>query len=192
MSQPETKQQAAVVVRQWVSLYADSLYAWAYHKTSGKETAEDLVQEVFLAALENFDRYQGKSEPKTWLFSILRNKIADYFRASFRRPEQHADFSDRFFDDHERWATGQAPVAWAMHDEENLFDDKDFINTWSRCLEGLPDKWRSSIAYKFLEKKNQAQVCQELNITPTNYWQMLHRAKLQLRKCLESKWFNKT
>jgi len=35
------------------------------------------------------------------------------------------------------------------------------------------------------------EICQELEITPTNYWQIMHRAKLQLRECIENNWFNK-
>jgi RNA polymerase sigma-70 factor (ECF subfamily) len=44
-------------------------------KTSSKEIAEDLVQDTFLAAFHKIDSFEGKSQPKTWLFSILNNKV---------------------------------------------------------------------------------------------------------------------
>lgn len=52
-----------------VEMYSDNMYSWALHKTSSKETAEDLVQETFLAAVQSFDKFKGDSNPKTWLFS---------------------------------------------------------------------------------------------------------------------------
>jgi len=55
------------VVGEWVQSYGDYLYGWAYHKTGHREVAEDLVQEVFLAAVKNFDGFKGESSPKTWL-----------------------------------------------------------------------------------------------------------------------------
>jgi DNA-directed RNA polymerase specialized sigma24 family protein len=37
--------------------------------------------------------------------------------------------------------------------------------------------------------KNGDEICQELDITPTNFWQIVHRAKLQLRNCVKENWF---
>jgi RNA polymerase sigma-70 factor (ECF subfamily) len=42
-----------------------------------------------------------------------------------------------------------------------------------------------------MEEKKGELICQELGITDTNFWQILHRAKLQLRKCIELNWFKK-
>ena len=67
-----------------VELYTDQLYTFAFYKTSGKETAENLVQETFLAALKGFEKFENKSELKTWLFTILKNKIADHFRKAYK------------------------------------------------------------------------------------------------------------
>ncbi len=49
-------------------------------------------------------------------------------------------------------------------------------------MEKLPENWYSAIQMNFLEGKNGEQICQELGITNTNFWQILYRAKLQLRK----------
>ncbi|MFA7327306.1 MAG: RNA polymerase sigma factor [Candidatus Kapaibacterium sp.] len=78
------KTNASFSIKSWVELYSDQLYTWAFYKTSDKETAEDLVQETFLAAINSFEKFEGKSEPKTWLLSILKNKIADHFRKVYR------------------------------------------------------------------------------------------------------------
>lgn len=59
----------------WVNSFTDDLMSWAHHKTSSKETAEDLVQETFLSAFNSFDNFKNNSSPKTWLLSILNHKI---------------------------------------------------------------------------------------------------------------------
>lgn len=53
----ETTENATI--KSWVELYSDQLYTWAYFKTSDKETAEDLVQETFLAAVRSFQKFEG-------------------------------------------------------------------------------------------------------------------------------------
>ena len=49
-----------------------------------QRSTEDLVQETFLAAFKSIRKFQGDSEPKTWLFSILKNKISDYPKKRFK------------------------------------------------------------------------------------------------------------
>jgi len=182
---------ANATIKCWAELYSDQLFTWAFYKTSNKETAEDLVQETFLAAVHSFQKFESKSEPKTWLFSILKNKIADHYRKSFRNGENKTVSFNQFFDSNEDWITDQRPQQWQADDEEHLLDNQDFKKTLAHCLEKLPVNWKTFIVLKFMEEKDSKLICQELEITATNYWQILHRAKLQLRKCLELNWFNK-
>ena len=182
---------ANATIKCWAELYSDQLFTWAFYKTSNKETAEDLVQETFLAAVHSFQKFESKSEPKTWLFSILKNKIADHYRKSFRNGENKTVSFNQFFDSNEDWITDQIPQQWQADDEEHLLDNQDFKKTLAHCLEKLPVNWKTFIVLKFMEEKDSKLICQELEITATNYWQILHRAKLQLRKCLELNWFNK-
>lgn len=178
-------------IKSWVELYSDNLYSWALHKTSSKETAEDLVQDTFLAAVQSFNRFKGESSPKTWLFSILNNKINDHYRNRYRKPMVDGnEFIETLFDNDEEWKVDQRPQQWAEN-TEHLLDNSDFQKTLQNCLENLPDNWYSAIQLKFIEEKNGEHICQELGITNTNFWQILHRAKLQLRKCLEINWFKK-
>jgi RNA polymerase sigma-70 factor (ECF subfamily) len=175
----------------WVQLYSDSLYSWALHKTSNKETAEDLVQETFLIAIKSFDKFKGDSNPKTWLFSILNNKINDHYRKSYRMPVVNNDtILDIFFESSERWRKDQMPQKWT-DDTDNLLDNVEFQQELDNCLKKLPPSCFSAIQLKFIEEKKGNVICQELGITDTNFWQILHRAKLQMRKCLELNWFEK-
>jgi RNA polymerase sigma-70 factor (ECF subfamily) len=175
----------------WVQSYSDSLYSWALHKTSNKETAEDLVQETFLVAVKSFEKSKGDSNPKTWLFSILNNKISDHYRKSYRMPVVNNDtILNIFFENSERWRKDQMPQKWT-DDTDNLLDDVEFKQELDNCLKKLPPNCFSAIQLKFIEEKKGNVICQELGISDTNFWQILHRAKLQMRKCLELNWFKK-
>lgn len=180
---------AKEITSKWVEEYTDILYSWAYHKTSNKEVAEDLVQETFLAAYNSFNRFKGDSSPKTWLISILNNKINDHYRAEYKKPIQQFEIFDQLFDDKGHWTKDGAPKHWSDTEDKHLLDDYAFKKVLQECLERLPQGWFSAINLKFLEEKKGKEICQELGITDTNFWQILHRAKLQLRKCLEFNWF---
>lgn len=180
------------ILEYWVDEYSDSLYSWALYKTSSVEVAEDLVQETFLAAVQSFAKFEGKSNPKTWLFAILNHKINDHHRRNFRNPTIYDNsVFNQFFAENMHWKPEETPQQWT-DEAENLFDDSEFQAVFQDCLDNLPANWFSAVQLKYLEEKNGELICQELEISPTNFWQILHRAKLQLRKCLELNWFKKT
>jgi len=56
-------------------------------------------------------------------------------------------------------------------------------------MDALPGQWHTCVRMKYLLDKSGDEICQELGIATTNYWQIIHRAKLQLRRCIESNWF---
>ncbi|KAB2920646.1 MAG: sigma-70 family RNA polymerase sigma factor [Bacteroidetes bacterium] len=174
----------------WVREYTGELLSWARHRTSDLHTAEDLVQETFLAAAESLASFRGDSAPKTWLFGILNNKIASYHASRARRPDAHSvAFADDLFDERGHWKADTAPADWGS-DETNPLDDEEFLRVLQRCLEQLPPLWHSCLTMKYLSDRETATLCQELGISVTNYWQLTHRAKLQVRRCIELRWFN--
>jgi len=186
------------IISEWVGKYSDSLYSWAFYKTTHRETAEDLVQDTFLSAFQAIDKFENKSEPKTWLFSILNNKIYDYHRKKFKNlssvlpnKEQKSDedFDSNFFDDNDKWIQENRPQQW--NDTQNLLDNNEFLAVLHYCMENLPETWNSAIQFKYISEKDSDDICKELGINTTNYWQILHRAKLKLRQCVENKWFGR-
>lgn len=173
----------------WVKLYSDNLFSWALHKTSSKETAEDLVQETFMAAFNSFGDFKNESNPKTWLFSILNHKINDFYRKTYQTPVVlNNDIFDVYFNDIDHWKPNEMPQQWS-DENEDLADDADFRRELNKCLKRLPPHWLSAVHLRFVHETKSHIICQELGITDTNLWQILHRAKLQLRKCLEINWF---
>ena len=187
---------AQSIIEKWVVMYSDDLYRWALSKTNEKETAEDIVQDTFIAAFKSLDKFQGKSQAKTWLFSILNNKIMDYHRKKFRSITinesnvNHGinnDVLTDIFDGQDSWKDEAKPNNW--HDlDGHLLDNLEFNETLGSCMKELPGNWFSAIQFKYIQDKSAKEICQELDIKPSNYWQILHRAKLQLRLCLEKNW----
>lgn len=173
----------------WVKQFTADLLSWASHKVSDLEIAKDLVQDTFLAASEKIESFRGDSSPKTWLFSILKYKIIDHYRDKVKNNTfiVKQSFESLFTEDGE-WLPDKKPTKWTENDE-HLLDNNNFNAVLKKCFDALPEKWSASIKLKYLINKKAENICQELNISTTNYWQILHRAKLQLRECIDKKWF---
>ncbi len=173
----------------WVEQFTSDLFSWACHKVSDNELAADLVQDTFLAAAEKLESFKGDSSPKTWLFSVLNHKIIDHYRKKVNQHIPHEDESlSRFFAPEGDWQENRKPKNW--FEEENLLDDDEFQIVLKDCLDELPEKWNLCVKLKYLSGKKGEDVCQELEISPSNYWQIIHRAKMQLRDCVDENWFN--
>lgn len=174
---------------EWVELYMSELYNWAMFKISDEELAKDLVQDTFVAAAEKIHDFRGDSNPKTWLFSILNYKIIDVYRKKAKLPagSDISTFTD-FFDNNGNWIKSKRPQPWNDEDT-SLLDDNDFQLVLKNCMDALPEKWNACMKFKYLMNKSGDDICQELEISPTNFWQIMHRAKLQLRDCIDLNWF---
>lgn len=190
--------QQALNPKNWVERYADDLYGYAITKCSSSDLAEDFVQDTFLSALNAIDNFKGNSSERTWLFSILKNKIADHYRKASTRYEvsdsaiyggdEGQSFLDLFFDKSGEWSKQAKPKQWSV-EEGNVLDDKEFQKAIQNCVGKLPANWHTAITLKYLEEKESDDICKELNVTASNYWVIMHRAKLMLRACLEKTWF---
>jgi RNA polymerase sigma-70 factor (TIGR02943 family) len=182
--------------KNWVKNYADELYGFAMTKTSNTELAEDLVQETFLAGLKSLNNFRGDSSERTWLYSILKFKIADHYRkASTKREitnskmQVNEDASlDLYFTDEGGWKDTARPQDWGI-DYSCPIENKELSIALNNCIEKLAQNQRQLIVLKLVEEVEVEKICKELKITATNYWVIIHRAKLQLRACLEQNWF---
>ena len=175
---------------EWVDTYTDDLFSWALYKVSNDEVASDLVQDTFLAAAEKIDSFKGDSTPKTWLFSILNFKIIDHYRKKVKEPiKMEEDALLSFFNKDNEWKKDKMPNDWNAEDQ-HLLDNNEFQRILKKCMDALPEKWSISMKLKYLSGKNGEEICQELDITNTNFWQIIHRARLNLRECIETNWFN--
>lgn len=179
----------------WAATYADDLFGYAMSKTSNGSLSEDLVQDTFLGALKSQKNFKGGSTEKTWLFSILKFKIADHYRKASTKNEisnskfgdESFSYIDNFFDTDGDWKENASPKNWGA-DTTTPMESKELGEALSNCMDKLPAKQKQLITLKLVDGEKTETVCKELNITPTNYWVIIHRAKLQLRDCLEKNW----
>ena len=188
MSNPN--QNIDLKIDELVYSHADDLYNWAFYKTKNKETAQDLVQDTFVAAFENMNTFKNKSTPKTWLFGILKNKVAEHFRslAKQKLSSVNEDNFSFFFENNGKWKPNQIPQSW--EEDQHLLDNEDFIKILEFCKDKLPSLLMSILELKYITQKKGKEICQDLSISETNYWQVMHRAKLSLRSCINDNWFN--
>lgn len=66
--------------REFYKLYSGAVRAYVVKKTQSEEDGEEIVQDVFLAAMDSLALFSGKSRLFTWLVGIARHEIADYYR----------------------------------------------------------------------------------------------------------------
>jgi RNA polymerase sigma-70 factor (ECF subfamily) len=175
----------------WVDEHGDYLYRYALARLRQREAAEDLVQETFLAALRSRQRFTGKASERTWLVSILKHKIIDQlWRKQRELPVSSLAAADRWADElfDERGAWRQPPGRW-LADPGAALEQAEFWTVFGRCLEKLPPRLARAFTLRQVEELNSHNVCKILDISATNLWTMLHRARLRLLRCLEVNWF---
>ena len=96
---------------------------------------------------------------------------------------------DDFFDRKGRWKPGQAE--WLVHPRK-AFEQKEFWDVFEGCLGHLQDRLRSVFVMREFEGLPAEEICEELEITSTNLWVMLYRARARLKTCLQENWFKVT
>ncbi|MFZ4861183.1 sigma-70 family RNA polymerase sigma factor [Sphingobacterium sp. Mn56C] len=181
------QQDVSTTITQWIDAYSAALYARALYLLSDPAEAEDLLQEVFLAALEGYASYRNDSQPKTWLMQILNHKVADLYRKKYKKSTTIR--LDQFFDETGSWKE-DIRVLQDWNEAEVLLNNLDFSAALDHCLEELPARWKIPLQLYYLQEKKAKEVCQEIGISTTNLWKILQRSRLQLRQCLDINWFN--
>ncbi len=177
------------IISKWVEAYTDDLYARAKYKISDSEIVADLVQDTFLAAFNSFESFKKESSPRTWLLSILNNKIIDYYRKKYQRAENRIAESLNQFNVNNNWVEEKAPREYLLTSE--FEHSREFDEILKLCLTKLSEMQVAAVQLKFLKSFKGEEICQDLGISPSNYWQVLHRAKLKLRECFEKYWIGK-
>lgn len=157
-------------------------------------SAEDAVQEAMLAALQGADRFAERAKLKTWVFSILRNKIVDIIRKrvrepSYEQPENEIDESDfdPLFGADGHWQGDSRPADWG--DPEKAFENRRFWAVFDACLNRLPPGTARVFMMREMLGLDTDEICEELSMSSNNCWVVLHRARMGLRLCLDQKWF---
>lgn len=157
--------------------------------------AEDMAQEALAAAVSGQARFSGRAALKTWVFAILKNKIADYLRQRrrtvdatnlTREPGDEADF-DELFNRKGHWIPDERPDDWG--NPESTFAQHQFWTVFEICLTQLPENTARVFMMREFLGFDTPEICRELGITTSNCHVILHRARMGLRLCLDQRWF---
>lgn len=168
------------------------LLRFAVLQLRNDEQAEDVVQDTLIAVLEKPERFAAQSSLRTYVTGILKHKIIDVMRASKRMrqietydDQSEADAIDALFS--EDGHTIAKPRDWGNPDA--TLEQKDFFRVMELCLEKLPPKTaRVFLMREWLEMETE-EICKELEISTSNTWVILYRARIRLRECLDLNWF---
>lgn len=177
----------------WLAQHGDALFRYAFQRLRDRAQAEDLVQETLLAALQARHGFGGRSTERTWLVGILKHKLIDFLRKNAHEQpfgelaENDTEMADTLFDAGGRWKI--PPSDWGS--PADTLEQKQFWKVFADCLAGLPARQAQVFALCEFDGLDSAEVCKAFGVTATNVWVMLHRARLGLRQCLETRWFGR-
>ena len=175
----------------WIAAHGDYLFNLAVGQVRDASVAEDLVQETFLAALRAPGRFAGASAPRTWLVGILRHKIFDHLRRICRErpanPERLAATDCAEESDASLFWVHQS--AAQCHSPSRRMELAEFRAALETALGKLPPRVAQAFHLYEIEECENREVCARLNISESNLWVMLHRARKHLRQEL-GEWWN--
>lgn len=174
----------------WIDNFADQMLGYAAIRLPDREIAKDLVQESFFVALRSKDSFRGEISEKNWLFLILKSRILDYYKKKKEVLESElTTLNDeepiKNFTDQGHWIKEEAPMNWSP---DKMMESSEFMKVLNDCRKRLSELQQAVFTLKFMNDEESENICKELGISSSNYWVVVHRAKIQLRKCLEINW----
>jgi RNA polymerase sigma-70 factor (ECF subfamily) len=177
-----------------IDRYGASMLRVAQMYVRDRGTAEEVVQETWLAVLNGIDRFEERSSLKTWLFRILTNRAKTRGQRDGRmvpfsalagasdEPDPSVD-PDRFFgpDSPHPGAWAAPPVAWP---QEKLLENET-LGVIEMAIDELPEAQRDVILLRDVDGWTPTEVSDALGITDGNQRVLLHRARSRVRAALE-------
>ena len=155
-------------IAELVSRHADAIYRFIHHRLDRHEAVEDLVQEVFLAALRGIGDYRVESSLRTWLFAIARHKIADYYRERLRA---------LVLDDDDM--PSDEPASEPRIDES--LDRRRLEEKARAVLSMLPDAYRAVLVCRYWDQRSVGEIAEMTGKTEKSIERLLARARQQFK-----------
>jgi len=173
----------------WVDKYSDYLYNYTIVRVNNHEVAQDLISETFLAGLKSSKNFKGEASERTWLISILKRKIIDYYRKSNSKKgkaEVRINYNDE--DAEGDWLEERVSDPYDKTAEDE-FENEELRMVILECLDTLNKKQAAIFKMKTIDEFDTEAICNEFNITPSNLWVIIHRARKAMMECMEKNWF---
>ncbi len=174
---------------QWIDLYSDYLFNYTISRVSDREKAQDLVQDTFLAGLKSMKNFKGEASERTWLISILKRKIIDHYRKSNSKKgkaEVRINYNDS--ESEGDWLEERVADPFDKTAQDSL-ENNELGDAIHKCLDKLPKKQAKVFKMKTILEYETEVICNDLNITASNLWVIIHRARTGMADCLKENWF---
>ncbi len=155
--------------------YHQDLYRFLFYMVKNKELAEDLVQEVYIRVLKAYDRFEGNSSEKTWLFSIAKNVAIDHFRKQRGWKKwlfEKMDFSSTQISDQEALP-------------EEIVQQRDEMKKIYHCLDECTMDQKMVVILRYVHELTISETAEALSWTESKVKTTQHRAIKSLRKRME-------
>ncbi|MGJ8666850.1 MAG: sigma-70 family RNA polymerase sigma factor [Patiriisocius sp.] len=172
----------------WVDRYSDYLYNYTIVRVNDHEVAQDLISETFFAGLKSAANFKGEASERTWLISILKRKIIDHYRkknSKKGKAEIRMQYNDT--DSEGDWLEERVIDPFDKTAEDDM-ENTELGMAIHECLDGINEKQAAIFKLKTIENFDTEAICNEYNITPSNLWVIIHRARTAMAKCLEKNW----
>ena len=161
---------------QFVSRYADPVYAYVRQRLAPRnDLVDDVVQDVFLAALKGLGAFAEESLLGAWLLGIARHKVEDYYRAQLRNHESFSELDDE---------STSIPVAFPRFDER--IDHSRLKNETRRILAQLPEPYRLALLWRYWEGRSAKEMAAQTGRTEKAVERLLARARVQFKELWEA------
>lgn len=172
----------------WIERYSDYLFNYTISRVNDRETAKDIVQDTFFAGLKSMKNFKGEASERTWLISILKRKIIDYYRKINSRKGQAEVRMTYNADPNEGdWLEERVEDVAYLNAQDRLEND-ELSDAIYDCLSTLSEKQATVFTMKTILNFETEAICNELNITPSNFWVLIHRARIAMAECMEKTW----
>jgi RNA polymerase sigma-70 factor (ECF subfamily) len=143
-------------------LHFDTLYKFIRYKVNSDEVAEDIVSEAFIKAFENLNKFKGKSTFKSWIYTIARNILVDWYKSK----DKNISFDETYMNSQER---------------DYKTDDAD-LNFLNEIMNELKDNYRQVLEHRFIYRMSIKETAEALDITAANVKVIQHRALKKAQK----------
>lgn len=179
-----------VAYAQLIDLYHGPLLGLARSLVGNQATAEEVVQDTWIAVMQGLHRFEGRASLKTWIFRILTYQA----RKRARRDARMISWTDMFQPDegplvdpsrflqNGHWA--KPPQAWPGTPEDKVIQD-DVLRCVQEGLEDMPEGQRAVVTLRDVQGWSAREVCDALGISSGNQRVLLHRARTRLRERIE-------
>ena len=153
-----------------------------------RATAEEVVQDTWIAVLKGIGGFEGRSSLAGWIFAILVNKARSRAQRDGRMISFDGEGEDdglaAAFDGRGRWK--DMPDLWETLTPDRIIEGRNIMAHVLAAIDALPSAQRSVLILRGQQDLEPAEVCSILNITEGNMRVLLHRARLSVRKSLDT------